>query len=575
MSRSEIRKRRREYTAQFFKGNKTAFSIALIQTVIMVFGNLIISWLLQVLIDVTTGAENRFTLPQIAVLCLIGLGVLILASWLGYLSTPRFIAKAIGQYKEYVFDKISKKGISAFTGENSSFYISALSNDANTIETDYLADIIQLIDEILLFLGALALMFWYSPLLTGIAIALSLLPVAASVLVGNRMAEVEKALSQKNQTYMSTLTDCLAGFSVVKSFKAEAAMCRLFAQRIKEVTEAKTLRRKTMIVVQSMGLVAGVIAQFGVFLAGAALAMKGYGISAGMLIAFVNLMNFVVSPIRTVPQYFAECKASCALIDKLAAALEQNVREDGLEDKTKLEKCITLENLSFGYGAEKTILQNIDFSFEAGKSYAIVGASGSGKSTLLNLLMASHPDYTGDIRYDDTELRRISSESLYEMVSIVQQNVFIFNATIRENITMFTDFPKEEVDRAIEMSGLSELIAERGEDYLCGENGSGLSGGERQRISIARSLLKKSQILLVDEATAALDIRTAYQVSNAILNLHELTRIVVTHSLEENLLKRYDCVLTLKNGRVAEYGSFDELMAKKEYFYSLFNVSQG
>lgn len=351
-------------------------------------------------------------------------------------------------------------------------------------------------------------------------------------------------------------------------------MCRLFAQRIKEVTEAKTLRRKTMIVVQSMGLVAGVIAQFGVFLAGAALAMKGYGISAGMLIAFVNLMNFVVSPIRTVPQYFAECKASCALIDKLAAAVEQNVRESGLEDKTKLEKSITLEKLSFGYGAEKTILQDIDFSFEAGKSYAIVGASGSGKSTLLNLLMASHPDYTGSIRYDDTELRRISSESLYEMISIVQQNVFIFNATIRENITMFTDFPKEEVDRAIEMSGLSELIAERGEDYLCGENGSGLSGGERQRISIARSLLKKSQILLVDEATAALDIRTAYQVSNAILNLHELTRIVITHSLEENLLKRYDCVLTLKNGKVAEYGSFDELMSKKEYFYSLFNVSQ-
>ena len=543
MSPSEIKKRRREYTAQFFKGNKTAFSIALIQTVMMVFGNLIISWLLQVLIDVTTGAENRFTLPQIAVLCLIGLGVLILASWLGYLSMPRFVAKAIGQYKEYVFDKISKKGISAFTGENSSFYISALSNDANTIETDYLVDIIQLIDELLLFLGALALMFWYSPLLTGIAIALSLLPVVASVLVGNRMAEVEKALSQKNQTYMSTLTDCLAGFSVVKSFKAEAAMCRLFAQRIKEVTEAKTLRRKTMIVVQSMGLVAGVIAQFGVFLAGAALAMKGYGISAGMLIAFVNLMNFVVSPIRTVPQYFAECKASCALIDKLAAALEQNVREDGLEDKTKLEKSITLEKLSFGYDAEKTILQDIDFSFEAGKSYAIVGASGSGKSTLLNLLMASHPDYTGAIRYDDTELRRISSESLYEMISIVQQNVFIFNATIRENITMFTDFPKEEVDCAIEMSGLSELIAERGEDYLCGENGSGLSGGERQRISIARSLLKKSQILLVDEATAALDARTAYQVSNAILNLHELTRIVITHSLEENLLKRYDCVL--------------------------------
>ena len=160
------------------------------------------------------------------------------------------------------------------------------------------------------------------------------------------------------------------------------------------------------------------------------------------------------------------------------------------------------------------------------------------------------------------------------MVSLVQQNVFIFNASIRDNITMFSDFPREEVDRAIELSGLSKLIAERGEDYLCGENGSGLSGGEKQRISIARSLLKKSNVMLVDEATAALDAQTAHQVSSAILDLGDLTRIVVTHSLEENLLKRYDCVLTLKNGTVFEAGSFDELMAKKGYFYSLFTVSQ-
>ena len=139
---------------------------------------------------------------------------------------------------------------------------------------------------------------------------------------------------------------------------------------------------------------------------------------------------------------------------------------------------------------------------------------------------------------------------------------------------MFSDFPKEEVDRAIQLSGLSGLIAERGEDYLCGENGSGLSGGEKQRISIARSLLKKSQVLLVDEATAALDAQTAFQVSNAILNLDGLTRIVVTHSLDEKLLGQYDCVLTLKNGSIAEAGSFDELMEKKGYFYSLYTVSQ-
>ena len=574
MDKAAIRKRRRSFTRQFYKGNTGAFLIAILQTIILVGANLMISWLMQVLIDVTTGTDTQFTLLQITGLCVACIAIFSFGMWMAYQAKPRFIAKAIGQYKEFVFQKISQKGIAAFTGENTSFYISALSNDANTIETDYLSNIVSLIDEILLFVGAFALMMWYSPLLTAIGIALALLPVAASILAGNRVAEAEKKVSEKNESYMSTLTDSLSGFSVVKSFKAEAAMCRLFAQRIKEVTVAKTIRRKTAIVVQCMGLVAGVIAQFGVFIAGAALAMGGHAISAGTLIAFVNLMNYVVNPIGSVPQYLAQCKASCGLIDKLANALEDNVREEGLESKTELSHGISVKELSFGYEAEKPVLQNVNYTFEAGKSYAIVGASGSGKSTLLNLLMASHAGYTGSICYDETELRRISSESLYELVSVVQQNVFIFNASIRDNITMFSDFPREAVDRAIELSGLSRLIAERGEGYLCGENGSGLSGGEKQRISIARSLLKKSQVLLVDEATAALDAQTAFQVSNAILNLDHLTRIVVTHTLEESLLKRYDCVLTLKNGSIIESGSFHELMEKKGHFYSLFTVSQ-
>ena len=572
MEKTLIRKRRRSFTRQFHIGNTGAFLGEMLGIVVLVGANLMISWLMQKLIDVTTGTDTQFTLLQVTGLCAGCIAILAFGMWMTYLSKPRFIAKAIGQYKEFVFRKISQKGISAFAGENTSFYISALSNDANTIETDYLANIFLLMDDILLFLGAFALMMWYSPLLTGIGIALALLPVVASILAGNRVAEAEKKVSAKNGSYMSTLTDSLSGFSVVKSFKAEAAMCKLFAERIKEVTAAKTLRRKTAIVVQCMGLVAGVIAQFGVFIAGAALAMNGHAISAGTLIAFVNLMNYVVNPIGSVPQYLAQCKASCALIDKLADALEDNVREEGLESKKEVVSGIAVQDLSFGYEEEKPVLRNANFTFEAGKSYAIVGSSGSGKSTLLNLLIASHSDYAGSICYDDTELRQISSESLYEMVSVVQQNVFIFNASIRDNITMFSDFPREEVDRAIELSGLSKLIGERGEDYLCGENGSGLSGGEKQRISIARSLLKKSQVLLVDEATAALDAQTAFQVSNAILNLDGLTRIVVTHALDENLLKRYDCVLTLKNGRIIESGSFDGLMAQKGYFYSLFTV---
>ena len=159
-----------------------------------------------------------------------------------------------------------------------------------------------------------------------------------------------------------------------------------------------------------------------------------------------------------------------------------------------------------------------------------------------HLLMAGSAEYRGRIMLDDTELRDVAPESLYEIMSVIQQNVFVFNASIRDNVSMFRSFPQKALDEAISHAHLSELIEARGDGYLCGENGSGLSGGEKQRVSIARSLLKRSSVLLADEVTAALDAETAHQVSSDILGLAGMTRIVVTHTLEESLLRRYDSI---------------------------------
>lgn len=131
------------------------------------------------------------------------------------------------------------------------------------------------------------------------------------------------------------------------------------------------------------------------------------------------------------------------------------------------------------------------------------------------------------------------------------------------------------MEKAVKNSGLTQLVSQKGKDYLCGENGVNLSGGERQRVSIARSLLRGTPVLLLDEATAALDSRTAWEVTDAILRLEGLTRLVVTHRLEAALLERYDEILVLRGGTLCEKGTYQDLMERKGYFYSLYTVSNG
>lgn len=566
--------KRKQFITQFFVQNKIHFGLAVLATIGLSLINLGISWLLQQVIDVMTGTGNTYDLLTLTYISLGLIGSILVIGWVNFQSKPKFNAQAMRQYKDYAFSLLTKKGINAFSSENTSVYLSALSNDTTNIEANYLNNTFTLVSQSLSFVGAFIMMIWYSPLLTLSAILLSLLPLLASLLAGNRLMSAEKKVSDRNASYVATLKDCLSGFSVVKSFKAEKQIIKMLANSNQSAEGSKQARNKLNSIISIAAASAGAAAQLGVFLVGAYLALSGNGITAGVVLVFVNLMNFVIQPIAEVPGLLANRRAALGLIDKLADSLSSNVRESGHSIENKLEHSIRLENVSFSYDQEKVILQDINLKLEKGKSYAIVGGSGSGKSTLLNLLMAANSNYSGHIYYDDVELRDISSESLYDLVSIIQQNVFVFNSTIEDNITMFSEFKREEIDHAIKLSGLSTLIEQKGKDYLCGENGSGLSGGEKQRISIARSLLRRTPVLFVDEATSSLDVETAFGVTNSILDLEGLTKVMVTHTLEESILRRCDAIITLKSGTIKEMGSFDELMNNKGYFYSLFTVSQ-
>ena len=573
MDQKELKALRRPFIKELFRKNKFNLFMTVLAAVLTAVAELVVSWLIKEVADLIAG-ESQFGFRTLLIVACASFGLFALAWVIDRIYLTRFRAKAMQQYRAYVFDRLMEKGIQAFSGENSSLYLSALSNDVNTIENDFLARLQNTVVIAVSFVGAFGLMIFYSPLLTLIAIGFSLLPIIVSVALGNKAAKAEKDVSDQKERYTGMLKDALTGFAVIKSFKAEDSITRLHAESNESVADASKKRTGVNVNVNNASGIAGAILQFGVFFVAAAMAISGKGVTPGTAIVFVQLLNYVLGPIETFPAFFAGIKSSFALIEKLAAALHQNVPNEGESIEPKLTKGISIRDLSFAYEEGKTVLKDVDMELPAGGCYALVGGSGSGKSTILNLLMASSKDYNGEILYDGHELRTVSPGSLYDLVSIIQQNVFVFNSTIRDNITMFSKFPKEEVDRAVRLSGLSKLIEEKGEEYLCGENGSGLSGGERQRISIARALLRKTPVLFIDEATAALDAETTFEVLDAILKLDGYTRVIVTHDLDENILRRCTGLFTLKNGVVAERGTFDELMAEKGYFYSLFTVSQ-
>ena len=569
----EVIRLRKEIQKTFFSKNALMLIITVIIMILLALFNLAVSYLLQVIIDIIAEGNVKGLIE----ICWWSLGIFVLfviVFLVQRVTFSRFMRRAVMQYKNFAFSQIMKKSVQYISGDNSAKYISMLTNDVLSIEKNYVSKIFALIMESVTFVGAIIMMIYYSPLLTVAALALSSLPIVASFLSGNKLAQSEKIVAEKNEGFVEVIKEMLSGFSVIKSFKAEKEISGLFREKNSEIESAKYDRRMTEELINLLSQGAGIIAQIGIFLFGAYLAITGDQITPGIVIVFMQLMYFVTSPIGTVPPILANRKASIGLMNRLAEAVYEDVPQDGKMIDKELKKGIRIQNLSFSHDGTERTIEDINLEFEKGKRYAIVGRSGCGKSTLLNLLMRGYDKYDGQILFDDDELQTISLDSLYDLTSIIQQNVFIFNSSIKDNITMFREFDREKVQRAIEIAGLSDLIRERGFDTICGENGINLSGGERQRISIARCLLRETPVILVDEATAALDSVTSSAILSSILSIDGITEIVVTHYLDEILLKHFDGIIVMSAGRIVEVGKFDELIQKQGLFCSLLKLSE-
>lgn len=569
---TEIQRIRKRYLKEIVCQSRKWLVMAGIAMLILSIYNIVISWLLQTIIDIVSG-DSSMTILQVGIIAMITFLIFIAAYVIYRVARPKYLYQAMLCYKQKIFCKMIDKNLSSFRKENTSQYLSMYTNDAKMIEMYYFDSVLEMMDLTVSFVGALLLMLWYSPILTVFGLILSVLPIAASLPIANKMAEAERKVSDGNGEFVSIVRDILQGFPVIKSFQAEKEMKKNFFRENERMEHLKYQSRYIEESINLWGTAASVMMRLGIFLIGAWMSVSGYGVTPGIVLVFLQLMNYVISPIERIPSILAKRKAAIGLIEKMLVSVQIN-QEQMKENKIgMLKKGISLKDVSVSIG-NKNVLHHLNFEFEIGKKYAVVGSSGAGKSTLINTIMGGFSPVQGEVLFDGIDSREIQPESLFQVMALVQQSVFVFRDTIRNNITLFKEFDEEKVKKAADQAGLRELIDKRGLNDSCGENGNKLSGGERQRIAIARALLRGSQVLLLDEATAALDNQTSYAVIDAVLSMKEMTEIIVTHRLEEKLLYQYDEILVMHAGEVVEKGTFQELMQKKGFFYSLYVVSK-
>lgn len=459
----------------------------------------------------------------------------------------RLLTDARYRLKRDLFAGIMRRSVSDFDTGSSAEYINELGNNVNLLESVYFGNLIRLLESLVSFCSAALICILIQPVMLVLMILLALAARAVSSLTSGPLEKSMKRQVEHTEAYTAEIKDDFGAFRVIRSYGVLPFILQKHDRRNRDAETARRQNSNCRTLCAEAGAFVGLLSTVLVMGFAAYFSLKGM-FSAGLVIAFGHLIGHIVSPITQIPAIIADFRSSRPLLERFSLLLEQKDR-DGSMDLPDFRQAISLENLSFRYGEDRSILNNLSFRFEAGRHYLVTGSSGSGKTTLLSLLAGYYPDYDGSIFIDGVELRQIRRDSLCALIGIVSQDTFLFQDTIRNNISLYDEsYETAEIEDAIEQAGLKKLIDSlpEGLSTVIGESGKNFSGGERQRLSLARALLRKSRILLLDEFTANLDAETAIKIEEALLERTDCMTITVTHHLRPGTLSRYDGRLSME-----------------------------
>lgn len=502
------------------------------------------------MIDVAVSGKTQlfaklfvFTIVYSLFLCIV--------NYLSSLASKYLTEKILKQYRKDIFQGIIRRRPADYYKETTADYVSAMTNDMKLIEENYIAALLSTFELIIMFTATLGLLIALSPLVTVILVFALLLMFLVPAGIGHMLEKRQNCVSKQMSVFTGKLKELFSGYEVLKSYnRIENTILRFQDENEKEI-HTRFQAARLFALNEGLSDTLSVLSTIAVIFVSAYLVLIGH-ITMGTLLALVQLSGSFMAPVILLMQNIPKIQSMKSVIERLNQYIECGNTDVSGKGIPTFERSIEFQHVSFSYCPDTILLSDISLRLERGKKYAIMGQSGCGKSTLLKLLTGYLDNYKGAILYDGQELQTLNPNMTAALFAVIHQNVYLFHESIKENILLHEEFTEQELASAIEKSGVSMFLPEKdgGLEYVTGENGGALSGGQKQRITLARALIRRAPLLILDEGTSALDKKTAYEIENYLLKNKDITLLTITHNPNDDLMMLYDEIYYMKDGNL-------------------------
>jgi len=548
---------------------KTLYVIAILATLSLTLVNLTAPKVLSKMTGIVSSGVTEAGMSRIYILTALLIALYLFRVLFRFLSNYLAHKAAwylVGDLRTRTYDKLERMHIGYFHDKQTGDLMSRIVNDTRDFELLYAHMIPETITNIVTFLGVLVVLLiinWKLALITCAPIPLIFI---SGIVFSKKVRPFFKVSQKKMGELNGKLQDNLSGIQEIQSFgREEYETDQVDAKNYEHIhamlraLKISAIFHPTVEFVSSLGTI--LVVAFGGFLA------WKEGLSVEDIVAFLLYLSLFYAPITGLANLLENMQQSLAGAERVLAVLDAPCEikdKEGAKPLSDVKGEIVFENVSFAYGDGGKILDNVSFRCEAGKMIAIVGPTGVGKTTLTRLISRFYEPTSGKILIDGHDLRDISIESLRQNISPVLQDTFLFNGTIAENIGYAVpEASLDEIRKAAQAANIDKDIMEMKDQYdtLVGERGLRLSGGQKQRVAISRAILRKSPIIILDEATASVDVETEKQIQESISGIAgSRTIIAIAHRL--STIRKADLILVVENGRITEQGTHEELLAK-------------